>query len=125
MSKFVVKETDNGLNVEFWGCFGDNEEEMICVTQYATFLSYKKGIQNIKYNAYIAGVENRTVDGWNILKNPRFIIGLTENNKYFFMLKAINGTILTQSRNFNSYNCCLNGIMSLKKNSIYADIIKQ
>ena len=125
LSKFVVKETDNGINIEFWGCVNDNEEEMICSTQYTTFLSYKKGIKCIKYNAYIAEIEDRTLDEWSKLKNPRFIIGLNENNNYFFMLTARNGTILTQSKNFTSYDCCYNGIMSLKRNSIYADIIKQ
>lgn len=120
LNRFIIKETEEGTIVEFWV-----KEDLICFSHYTSTLTCKTGIKNIRYNAQVANIEDRTVDNWEKVKNPKFIISQNGDTLYSFFLVAKNGTRVTQSKGFAPKENCLNAIDSLKKNSIYAETIKE
>ncbi len=120
-SMFIVKETDNGMIVEFWGVL-NNEETLICCSKYVSWLTYKKSIENIRHNALLANIEDRSIENSIKLKSPKIVIDINDRNHFYFYLKARNGTILTRSTNFNSKNGCLSAVDYFRKHTKYSEI---
>jgi len=44
--------------------------------------------------------------------------------KYRFRLKAANGQIIATSEAYNAKDACMNGIESVKKNAVVAEVIE-
>lgn len=118
LSMFIVKETDKGMIVEFWGVL-NNEETLICFSNYVSFLSCKKSINNIRHNALTANIEDRSLVNYPRIKCPKIIININDSNLYYFLLKARNGMQLTKSKSFTTKEECLRAIDYLKKHSVF------
>lgn len=54
----------------------------------------------------------------NIFRSAKFEIKLASHNQYYFVLKAPNGEVILTSEFYKNKQGVLNGIESVKKNSI-------
>lgn len=53
---------------------------------------------------------------------PKFEIKKSENNQFYFNLKAGNGEIVVTSETYTTKQNCKNGIQSTKNNASEADV---
>ena len=69
MGKFVIKKTKSGVKFDLKATNG----QVIATSEvYTTLANCKKGIASVVKNAQAAGVEDQTVEGYAVLKNPKF-----------------------------------------------------
>ena len=76
-------------------------------------------------NAPVAGVENQTVEGYAAEKHPKFEVYADKAGEYRFRLKATNGQVIATSEGYKALASCMNGIESVKKNAVDAEIVKE
>ncbi len=120
MGKFVIKETKSGWSFVLKAGNG----EIIAVSEvYSSETACKNGIESVKKNAPIAGVEDQTADAASV-KNPKFEIYNDKAGEFRFRLKARNGEIIAASEGYTSKSGCENGISSVKKNAPDAKVEK-
>ena len=121
MGKFVIKKTNTGIKFDLKAGNG----EVIATSEvYTTEASCRKGIESVRKNAPVAGVENQTVEGFETVKHPKFEIYLDKAGEYRFRLKATNGEIIAVSEGYKAMAGCENGIASVKKNAPDAEIVE-
>ena len=120
MGKFVVKETKTGVKFDLKAGNG----EVIATSEvYTTKAACVKGIESVKKNSAVAAVEDQTVEGFATEKNPKFEVYESKNGEFRFRLKATNGQIIATGEGYKSKAGCMNGIESVKKNAVDADIV--
>ena len=120
MGKFVIKRTNTGVKFDLKAGNG----EVIATSEvYTAEASCRKGIESVRKNAPIAGIENQTVEGFEAVKHPKFEIYLDKAGEYRFRLKATNGEIIAVSEGYKALAGCENGIESVKKNAPDAEIV--
>ena len=123
MGKFVIKTTKSG---GFKFDLKATNGEVICSSQvYKSELSCNKGIQSVIANAANAGVEDQTVEGFEKIKHPKFEVYTDNSGEFRFRLKASNGQISATGEGYKKKPSCLNGIESIRKNSVDAKIEKE
>ena len=121
MGKFVIKRTNTGVKFDLKAGNG----EVIATSEvYTAEASCRKGIESVRKNAPIAGIENQTVEGFEAVKHPKFEIYLDKAGEYRFRLKATNGEIIAVSEGYKALAGCENGIESVKKNAPDAEIVE-
>ena len=121
MGKFVIKKTNTGIKFDLKAGNG----EVIATSEvYTSEAACRKGIESVKKNAPVAGVENQTVEGYEIVKHPKFEVYLDKAGEYRFRLKATNGEIIAVSEGYTALAGCNNGIESVKKNAPEAEIVE-
>lgn len=119
MGKFVVKETAKGVKFDLKAGNG----EVIATSQvYAAKKSCLNGIESVKKNAVIAGIEDQTVEGYETVKNPKFEVYTDKAGEFRFRLKASNGEIIATGEGYKAKASCIKGIESIKKNAPEADV---
>ena len=122
MGKFIIKKTNTGIKFDLKAGNG----EVIATSEvYNSEASCRNGIESVKKNAPIAGVENQTVEGFEKVKNPKFEVYLDKAGEYRFRLKATNGEIIAVSEGYTSLAGCENGIESVKKNAVDAEVVEK
>ncbi len=122
MGKFTIKPTNTGYVFNLKAGNG----EVIAVSQvYKALDGAKNGIASVQTNAPIAPVEDQTVEGYATEKNPKFEIYTDKAGEFRFRLKAKNGQIIAVSEGYKALASCLNGIESVKKNAVDADIVAE
>lgn len=120
MGKFVVKETKTGVKFDLKAGNG----EVIATSEvYTTKVACVKGIESVKKNSAVAAVEDQTVEGFATEKNPKFEVYTDKAGEFRFRLKATNGQIIATGEGYKSKAGCMNGIESVKKNAVDADIV--
>ena len=113
MGKYEVKQTEKGFRFNLKAANG----QIIGVSQmYASEKSCLKGIESVTRVAPDAVIEDQTVEGFTVEKNPKFEIYLDKANEYRFRLKASNGEIIAVSDGYSSKSGAVNGIESIRKN---------
>ena len=121
MGKFVIKRTNTGVKFDLKAGNG----EVIATSEvYTAEASCRKGIESVRKNAPIAGIENQTVEGFEAVKHPKFEIYLDKAGEYRFRLKATTGEIIAVSEGYKALAGCENGIESVKKNAPDAEIVE-
>ena len=121
MGKFVIKKTNTGIKFDLKAGNG----EVIATSEvYTSQAACRKGIESVKKNAPVAGVENQTVEGYETVKHPKFEVYLDKAGEYRFRLKATNGEIIAVSEGYTALAGCNNGIESVKKNAPEAEIVE-
>ena len=121
MGKFVVKKTATGIKFDLKAGNG----EVIATSEvYESEASCKNGIASVQKNAPVAAVENQTVEGYESQKHPKFEVYADKAGEFRFRLKATNGQIIAVSEGYKALASCLNGIESVKKNAVDADIVE-
>lgn len=122
MGKFVIRKTNTGIKFDLKATNG----EVIATSEvYTTEDACRKGIASVAKNAPVAGVENQTVEGFETVKHPKFEVYTDKAGEFRFRLKATNGQVIAVSEGYKAIASCLNGIESVKKNSVDAPIVMQ
>ena len=122
MGKFVIRETNTGVKFDLKAGNG----EVIATSEvYTTEAACKNGIASVQKNAPVANVENQTVEGYAEEKHPKFEVYTDKAGEYRFRLKATNGQVIAVSEGYKALAGCMNGIESVKKNAVVAEIVKE
>ena len=122
MAKFVIKEVASGIKFDLKAGNG----EVIATSEvYESEAACKNGIESVKNNAPVAGVEDQTVEGYEAVKHPKFEMYTDKAGEFRFRLKAKNGQIIAVSEGYTSKAGCENGIASVKKNAAEAEVVAQ
>ena len=122
MGKFVIRNTNTGIKFDLKAGNG----EVIATSEvYTTEAACKKGIASVQKNAPVAGVENQTVEGYAAEKHPKFEVYADKAGEYRFRLKATNGQVIATSEGYKALASCMNGIESVKKNAVDAEIVEE
>ena len=121
MGKFVVKETNTGIKFDLKAGNG----EVIATSEvYSSKAACLKGIESVKTNS-VAGVEDQTVEGYEVIKNPKYEIYKDKAGEFRFRLKAKNGQIIATSEGYKTMDSCKNGVESVKKNAPDAEVVEE
>ena len=122
MGKFVVRKTNTGIKFDLKAGNG----EVIATSEvYSSDAACKNGIASVQKNAPVAAVENQTVEGYAVEKNPKFEVYADKAGEFRFRLKAANGQVIAVSEGYKAVASCLNGIESVKKNAVDAAIVEE
>ena len=119
MGYFVFKKTNTGVKFDL---VAGNHEVIATSEVYKSESSCKKGIASVRRNAPIANVEDKTVEPVVTARYPKFEIYTDKAGEFRFRLKATNGQIIAVSEGYVAKNSCLNGIESMRKNAVDADV---
>ena len=120
MGKFVVRKTNTGIKFDLKAGNG----EVIATSEvYASEAACKNGVESVRKNAPVAAVENQTVEGYATEKHPKFEVYTDKAGEFRFRLKATNGQIIAVSEGYKAIASCLNGIESVKKNAVDAEVV--
>ena len=119
MSKFVLKETVSGIKFDM---VATNGQTILSSEVYSSRAAAMKGIASIRQNAPGASLEDRTEDGWQEQRHPKFEMYQDKAGQFRFRLKARNGKIVGISEGYTGKAGCLNGIDSVKNNAAAAEI---
>ena len=114
MGKYIVKNTNTGIKFDLKAA---NGETIANSEVYESEASCMKGVESVRTNAPIAGVEDQTVEGFEVLKHPKFEVYVDKAGEYRFRLKARNGQIIAVSEGYKAKASCMNGIESVKNNA--------
>ncbi len=122
MGKFVIRATETGTKFDLKATNG----QVIATSQvYKSAATCKNGVASVQKNAPIAAVENQTVEGYAVEKNPKFEVYTDKAGEFRFRLKATNGQVIAVSEGYTTIANCLNGVESVKKNSVDAEIVTE
>lgn len=121
MGKFVI--IDNGKGPHF-NLLATNGQVVGTSEVYNTLAACKNGIDSVKKNAAIAGIEDTTAENAEAVKNPKFVVKTDKAGKFRFSLQAKNGEPILASQGYASKASCLNGIESIKNNAPDAEIVE-
>ena len=122
MGKFVVRKTNTGIKFDLKAGNG----EVIATSEvYASEAACKNGVESVKKNAPVAAVENQTVEGYAVEKHPKFEVYTDKAGEFRFRLKATNGQVIAVSEGYKAIASCLNGIESVKKNAVDAEVVEE
>ena len=122
MSKFVIRTVNTGIKFDLRA---GNGQTILTSEVYTTGAACRKGIESIMKNAPIANVENQTEEGYETLTHPKFEMYQDKAGEFRFRLKARNGEIIGTSEGYTAKAGCLNGIESVKKNALDAEIVEE
>lgn len=120
MGRFVIKQARNGL---YFDLQAGNYETIASSEIYSSDASCRKGIESVIRNAPIASVEDQTKENFSTRKNPKFEIYQDRTGHFRFRLKAKNGEIIATSEGYKAKASCINGIKSVMKNAINAQVV--
>lgn len=120
MGKFVISQAKTGVKFNLKATNG----EIIASSQVYKAESYcRKGIASVMKNAPVAAVEDQTVEGYELCKNPKFEVYKDKAGEFRFRLKATNGQIIAVGEGYKALASCKKGIESIKKNAVDAKIV--
>ena len=115
MAKFEVSATKSG-GMKFNLKAGNGQ--IVATSQtYKSKATCLKGVNSVQVNAPVAPVEDQTVEGFAVEKNPKFEIYTDKAGEFRFRLKATNGQIIAVSESYKAMASCVNGVESVKKNA--------
>ena len=121
MGKFVIRKTATGVKFDLKAGNG----EVIATSEvYSSEDACRNGIASVQKNAPVAAVENQTGEGYAEEKHPKFEVYADKAGEFRFRLKATNGQVIAVSEGYKAINSCLNGIESVKKNAVDAEIVE-
>lgn len=120
MGKFIIKQTNTGFTFSLKA--GNGEVIATGGEVYNRIDSIKNGIASVAKNAPIANLEDQTVEGFAVEKNPKFEVYADKKGEYRFRLKAKNGQTIAVSEGYVKKASCLNGIESVRKNVVDAPV---
>ena len=120
MGKFVIRKVKTGV---MFNLKAGNGEIIATSEVYTTPSACRKGIASVQKNAPIAALENQTVEGYAVEKNPKFEVYTDKAGEFRFRLKARNGEIIAVGEGYKAIKSCLNGIESIRKNAPEAPIV--
>ena len=119
MGKFVMKKTNTGY---VFNLKAGNGEVIATGQVYSSHAGCSNGCASVSRNAPEAALEDQTVEGYAVEKNPKFEVYTDKAGEFRFRLKATNGEIIATSEGYKSKASCLNGVESVRKNAEHAPV---
>jgi uncharacterized protein YegP (UPF0339 family) len=121
MGKFVIRKVNSGIKFDLKAGNG----EVIATSEvYSSEAGCRNGIASVQKNAPVANVENQTVEGYEVQRHPKFEVYADKAGEFRFRLKATNGQVIATSEGYKALASCMNGIESVKKNAVDAQIVE-
>ena len=121
MGKFVIRKVNSGIKFDLKAGNG----EVIATSEvYSSEAGCRNGIASVQKNAPVANVENQTVEGYEVQRHPKFEVYADKAGEFRFRLKATNGQGIATSEGYKALASCMNGIESVKKNAVDAQIVE-
>ena len=121
MGKFVVRKTNTGVKFDLKATNG----QVIATSEvYTTEAACLKGIESVKNNC-VGGVEDQTVENFEVIKHPKFEVYADKAGEFRFRLKARNGEVIATSEGYSTKPNCLKGVESVKKNAPEAEVVHE
>ena len=118
MSKFVIRQVASGVKFDLTAGNG----QVIATSEvYETLAACRNGIRSVQKNA-TAKLEDQTTPSFKTLTNPKFELYCDKAGAFRFRLKARNGAIIAISEGYSTHAACENGIQSVQKNAVDAEI---
>lgn len=122
MGKFVMRKTNTGVKFDLKATNG----QVIATSEvYSSDAACKNGIESVMKNAPVAAVEDQTVEGYVTEKNPKFEVYADKAGEFRFRLTATNGQTIAVSEGYTTHANCMNGVESVKKNAVDAEIVEE
>jgi len=122
MGKFVVTQAKTGIKFTLKATNG----QVIASSQvYKSLKSCLAGVKSVIVNSAVAPIEDQTVEGFAAEKCPKFEVYTDKAGETRFRLKAANGEIILASEGYKAKSSCMNGIESVRKNAVDAEIVKE
>ncbi len=119
-AKFVIKTAKNGQF--YFNLYAPNGRVIATSETYTTMQNCKKGVNSVKNNA-LAHVEDTTVEGYEVLTHPKFILFLDKAEEFRFNLCASNGEVVSISQGYSTRANAMNGIASIAENAPLAETV--
>ena len=123
MGKFVVKQSKSGGYV--FNLKATNGQVIAVSQVYDSEDACLNGIESVKKNAPVANLEDQTVEGYEEQKHPKFEVYTDKAGETRFRLKAKNGQIIATGEGYASKANCLNGVESVRKNCVDAEVVNE
>ena len=120
MGRFSVKQTSDGRYM--FNLIANNNRVISSSQTYASVANAKIGIESVRINCAVL-VEDQTVEGFEVLKHPKYEVYLDVGGKPRFKLKASNGEIIAVSQAYADKPSCLKGIASIGTHAPDAEIV--
>ena len=121
MGKFVIRKVNSGIKFDLKAGNG----EVIATSEvYSSEAGCRNGIASVQKNAPVENVENQTVEGYEAQRHPKFEVYADKAGEFRFRLKATNGQVIATSEGYKALASCMNGIESVKKNAVDAQIVE-
>ena len=122
MGKFVIRTVNTGIKFDLKATNG----QVIATSEvYTTAAACHNGIESVQKNAPIANVEDQTVENYEVMKHPKFELYTDKAGEFRFRLKATNGQVIAVSEGYAAKASCVNGIESVQKNAVDAQIVEE
>jgi len=122
MGKFVIRNVASGIKFDLKATNG----QVIATSEvYNSAAACRKGIESVMKNAPAAKVEDQTAKNFAVVTHPKFEMYQDKGGEFRFRLKARNGEIIAVSEGYSSKANCENGIESVKKNALEAEIVEE
>ncbi len=122
MGKFAVKNAKSGI---MFNLKANNGEIIATSETYSSKEACLNGIESVRKNAPIAPIEDQTVEGFAVEKNPKFEVYMDKAGEFRFRLKARNGENIARSEGYKAKASCMNGIDSVKRNAPDAEVVEE
>ncbi len=120
MGKFEVKAVKSGIKFNLKAGNG----EIIATSEvYSSEKTCLNGIESVRKNCASA-IEDQTVEGYAVLKHPKYEVYTDKKGEFRFRLKARNGEIIATGEGYKTKKSCLNGIASIQKNAPESPVVK-
>jgi uncharacterized protein YegP (UPF0339 family) len=113
MGKFVIKNTKAGFR---FNLLATNGQVIATSESYGTEDACRAGIESVR-NSCLGGVEDQTVENYEVLTHPKFEVYADKAGEFRFRLKARNGQIVATGESYKQLPGCLNGVDSVKRNA--------
>ena len=91
MGKFEILQTKTGVK---FNLKASNGEVIVSSQVYKAEKYCRKGIASVMANAPKAAIEDQTVEGYEVVKHPKFELYKDKAGEFRFRLKATNGQII-------------------------------
>lgn len=122
MGKFVVRTVPSGIKFDLKATNG----QVIASSEvYESKAACLNGIESVRRNSKLGGLEDQTEEGYETVKHPKFEMYVDKAGEYRFRLKARNGEVIAVSEGYVKKESCLNGIESVRKNAPEAEIVQE
>ena len=119
MGKFVVRTVNTGIKFDLKATNG----QVIATSEvYESKAACLNGVESVRKNAAVAGVEDQTVEGYATVTHPKFEMYADKGGEFRFRLKARNGQVIAISEGYTTKASCANGIESVQKNAPEAEV---
>ena len=122
MSRFVIRAVNSGIKFDLKAA---NGQTIATSEVYTTAAACRRGIESVRKNASIAGLEDQTADDHAVPLNPKFELYQDRAGEFRFRLRSRNGKIIAVSESYATRAGCLSGIESVQKNAPEAEIMEE